>query len=196
MFFIAYNTCIIKQTGGIMMKKLLFVLGAVTGVCFLGNDCLATSPSGYILGQEDPVMVYREDFELYYRAAEAGDTIAKYHLAVCYENGAGVEKDPVEAFRLWKELADGGDPYAAYAKCQLARCYEYGIGVEKNLWEVFRIYNELVYAGDPDAKWELARCYEHGIGVEKNPAAAIWLYRDAGYDWIADWLEAAVASGR
>jgi len=46
--------------------------------------------------------------ELYKQAAEAGAPGAKEQLAWCYRNGIGVEKNPTEAVRLYREVGCNG----------------------------------------------------------------------------------------
>ena len=40
-------------------------------------------------------------FELYTLSANQGNADAQYNLAICYENGDGVEKDMTKAFELY-----------------------------------------------------------------------------------------------
>lgn len=47
--------------------------------------------------------------------AEAGDIDAAYNLGVCYEEGRGVGRDPVQAFEWYAEAAGGGDADALFS---------------------------------------------------------------------------------
>jgi len=176
------------------MRKLLFVLGAVTGVCFLGNDCSAMTSSG---------IEAQRAFQACKQAADAGDLEAKVALALRYKKGDGVERNPTKAFELLKDTfellkgaADAGRSVnkakLASVKIQLARCYKEGIGVEQNPTEAVRLFREAA-DGFLTAKIFLAKCFEDGFGVERNPAEAIKLYREARYYDIANKLEAAEA---
>ena len=51
-------------------------------------------------------------------------------MGCCYENGIGVERDEVEAFKWYMKSAEQG---YTIAKKNVIRCYENGIGVTKNL---------------------------------------------------------------
>jgi len=169
------------------MKKLLFVLGAVTGVFFLGNNCSATTTP-------------EKAIELYKQAADAGNPDAMCQLASCYEYGDGVEENPAEALKLYrgafehyKAAAGAGDPEA---KFKLAGCYRAERVLEKDLVKSVELYKQAADAGHPMAKIMLAWCYHYGEGVEENLQEAVNLYRKADFDWMADRLEAAVASGK
>lgn len=51
----------------------------------------------------------------YEKAAAQNQSGAQYNLAVCYENGLGVERDEVRALRLYMAAAEKGDTYAQKA---------------------------------------------------------------------------------
>ena len=65
----------------------------------------------------------------YRKAAERDNAEAQYALGRCYENGAGVPKDPAQAVVWYRKAAEQGFATAQYT---LGRCYRYGIGVLKN----------------------------------------------------------------
>jgi len=175
------------------MRKLLFVLGAVTGACFLGNDCLATmTPEKAIEFYKQAYEQAEDAFRVLKEAAVAGNNDAKYQLAMCYTNGRiGVERNPTEAFKLYKQLVEAGYP----AKLELAFCYFDGSGVKKDLKAAFKLCKEAADAGNPYAKLPLALWYDGGLGEERNLAEVIRLYREAGCNYKVKILE-AIASGK
>ena len=67
---------------------------------------------------------YQRAFEYWSKAAELGDALAHYHLAVLYQDGKGVEKDGGKYVHHLEEAAIGGHPSARY---NLA-CHEYRHG--------------------------------------------------------------------
>ena len=71
----------------------------------------------------------KEMVRLYKLAANQGYHLAELNLAICYENGDGVEKNLNDAMRLYNLSA--GKKYAA-AQFNLARLYEIGKGAGKN----------------------------------------------------------------
>ena len=99
----------------------------------------------------------RNQHVLYYRAAEQGDVDAQYNLAVCYENGTGVERDEQKAVEWYKKAAEQGD---ARAQFNLALCYKNGIGVEKDEQKAVEWYKEAAEQGDAIAQFNLAMLIE------------------------------------
>lgn len=67
---------------------------------------------------------------MYRQAAEQGNAYAKLHLGLCYGNGAGVAKDPVQAVYWYMQAADQNVPEAMFL---LGLCCEVGLGSEKDL---------------------------------------------------------------
>ena len=62
-------------------------------------------------------------FACYEQAASSGHSPAEFALAVCYEKGRGVEKDPVKAIEIFMQAAEHGD---AAAQFKLGEAYYYG----------------------------------------------------------------------
>jgi len=63
-----------------------------------------------------------------------------YNLAVCFEDGVGVEKDPVQAVDWYRQAADGGDCDSIYG---LALSKLYGQGIEHDCFGAFELLNKL-----------------------------------------------------
>ena len=63
------------------------------------------------------------------RASKAGSADASFDLAICYEKGAGIEKNDEKAFKYYVSASTLGDLDSLY---EVGRCLYYGIGVEKN----------------------------------------------------------------
>ena len=106
-----------------------------------------------------------EAVKWYQKTAENEDTggeasEAMYHLALCYENGKGVEKDLTKAFKLYKRSVESVYFTADFWKdvaYHLARCYENGIGVEKDLTKAIEWYRRAAERGSHEAKDALKR---------------------------------------
>jgi TPR repeat protein len=62
-------------------------------------------------------------FACYQQAASSGHSPAEFALAVCYEKGRGVEKDPAKAIEIFMQAAEHGD---AAAQFKLGEAYYYG----------------------------------------------------------------------
>ena len=63
------------------------------------------------------------------KAAATNDLAAQFYVAICYENGIGVEKDEMESFRMYRKAAERGLPDAMY---HLASFYRNGIVVNQD----------------------------------------------------------------
>ncbi len=125
-------------------------------------------------------------------AAENGFFLAKYYLARIYSSPTLGRTDHVEAFRLWRRLAnrhadvdpylDYRAPYVARAFVALARYYRSGIPPLKlapNLeLAVDYLQHAANYFGDSEAQFELAKMYLSGEGVAADVARGKhWLSR-------------------
>ena len=99
-------------------------------------------------------------------AHDLNSQVELYNLAVCYEDGNGVEKNITEAVRLYSLAAAQSYPPA---QNNLGMCYENGNGVTKDLQEAVRLYSLAAAQSYPPAQDNLGICYEEGSGVEKRP---------------------------
>src|SRR5688572_3717473 len=68
-------------------------------------------------------------FYWYEKAAETGDVLEQYNLALLYEKGKGIEKHLEKAFYWYQNAAENGVVLTQY---NLGNCYENGIGVVKD----------------------------------------------------------------
>ena len=66
--------------------------------------------------------------EFYTLSANKGNSYAQFNLAICYENGDGVEKDMTKAIEFYTLSANQGNSRAQF---NLAICYKNGNGVER-----------------------------------------------------------------
>lgn len=110
----------------------------------------------------------------YKLAAKQGHAYAQYSLGVCYEVGAGVEKDLKEAVRLYKLAAEQG---IAQAQTELGFCYENGKGVEKEPEEAMHWYKLAAEQGYAQAQYFLGICYGKGDLVEKDLKEEVRWYK-------------------
>lgn len=121
-------------------------------------------------------------------AVDREESFAMCVMALCYENGFGVEKDTSKSIYLWKKVlsfddinnADDGSFVAmdsmspAFASYHLARCYENGIGVRGNLKKAISLYQRaLKYEEDeydyPEERFAtLSREALTRLGVESS----------------------------
>ncbi|GES97453.1 kinase-like domain-containing protein [Rhizophagus clarus] len=103
-------------------------------------------------------------------------------LAIFFHYGIGINKNEIEAFKLYEEAVQKG--YSNSINC-LGYCYCYGIGTEKNEIKAFELYKEAAEKGNINALNDLGNCYHYGTGTEKNEVKAFKLYKEAaGKDHI------------
>lgn len=130
------------------------------------GDCAAAVQMGlhYFYGtggvKKDPDKAFA-----WFSRTEPDDPTALYWLAVCHDNGTGVERDPVRAFELFQESAKLG--YLP-AVCDLGVCYENGQGTEKDLDRAIQCYRHAAEEGYAQGQCNLGAMYYFGVGVEKD----------------------------
>lgn len=112
-------------------------------------------------------------------AAENGNSAAQWKLARVYQTGDGVQKNPIQAFKIYKELADKSAyaapnseswQYAGHALLALGHYYKSGIPnssivPDKTKAKMMYTTSAHIYRL-PDAQFELGRMQ---IGNHKNP---------------------------
>jgi uncharacterized protein len=108
--------------------------------------------------------------------ANQGDLDAQNRLAAAYLQGKGVEKNPGEAQRWFRQAAEKG-----YAKAQynLGVLYFTGQGVPQNHAEAFQWFSRAAGQGLADAQYNLGVMYYQGSGVQQSYAEAFDLYSRA-----------------
>ena len=88
----------------------------------------------------------------YHRAAEAGDAVAQFNLALCFHEGSGVPKDLPKAVAWYQRAADAGNVDAQF---NLAMCFYEGSGVPKDLATAAEWYQRAAEADDAGARFTL-----------------------------------------
>lgn len=88
--------------------------------------------------------------------------------------------DYTEAYRLWRPLAEKGDPQA---QNYLGILYQLGLGVERDDPQAFKWYHAAAVHGNADAQRNLGTLYQTGTGIAQNN---LWAYA---------WYYAAVHNG-
>ncbi|PFX31095.1 Protein sel-1-like 1 [Stylophora pistillata] len=93
-------------------------------------------------------------------SAMAGNPDGMYSYAKLLETGeGGVERDPIEAGKLFSELADQGHPFAQFA---LAHFYHNGIGMKKDLQMALELYEASAKKGVREANTMIGNLYTTG----------------------------------
>ena len=99
------------------------------------------------------------------KAAGLNELAAQYYCGICYENGYGLDKNPVEAFRMYRRAAERGLPDAMY---RLALFYEKGIGVDINMSRSNEWMMRFKKKGGSLILPDLGRLYNEGIKHPEN----------------------------
>ena len=108
-------------------------------------------------------------------AAEAGDEVAQYNVAVAFASGTGVAHSWPSAFAWNKRSA--AHPYLPIGIwVHLGRSYEHGRGVAVPVEEAVRLYRVGAAVGDAGARRALAQCLLHGVGVPTPDRGAFALF--------------------
>jgi TPR repeat protein len=98
--------------------------------------------------------VGKEAFQGLQKLAQEGqDSFAMFFLAACYDTGTGVEKNPAQAVKWYREAADQG---LAAAQNNLGVMYEQGTGVEKDPAQAVSWFRKAAAQGNADAQKHLA----------------------------------------
>ena len=120
------------------------------------------------------------------RLAERGNTTAMNNLANMFDQGQGVDADPVEAARLLRIAAERGDHVA---QLNLGLAYERGRGVPRDNRLAAEWFRRAAVQGDAQAQLNLGvmLATNYGAGIETTSAAQL--------AEAASWLEQAAGNG-
>lgn len=145
-----------------------------------------------VAGVEEGIAAYRlHDYATALREfrplADAGDVRAMSYLGTMYLDGAGVDRDSIEAMKYLVRAAERGD---ARAQTWTGVAYQEGTAVNQDYAQAQHWYRLAAAQGIVDAQRYLGLMYFHGLGVAVDRAEALkWLKRaaDQGHS-EAQWL--------
>lgn len=113
--------------------------------------------------------------------AEKGDAGYQYLYASCYDQGWGVQKDPVKALQWYKKSAD--QKYKASYNA-LGNMYRVGDGVKADPKAAFDWFKKGAEANEPQSILNIGNCYYFGTGTTKDDKKAVEYWQkaaDLGY---------------
>lgn len=122
---------------------------------------------------------YEEARRLWAPRAEAGDPRAQLGLAMLYDLGQGVPRDPAAAYHWYRRAAEAG---LAAAEFNVAVMHDNGDGVRRDAAEAALWYARAAAHGNRRAQYNLAQLYAAGDGVPRNLDQAETWFRDAAND--------------
>lgn len=109
--------------------------------------------------------------------AKAGDEEAQLAVALAYDTGKDVHKNPVQAARWYRLAAQRGN---AEAQFRLARLVQMGSrNLDRNLPLAAQLFEAAAKQGIVKAEYWTGYDYERGEGVKRDLAKAIEWYRKA-----------------
>ena len=120
---------------------------------------------------------YAKAVENFNEAAVQGNLKAMRNLAICYENGQGVEKNLPVALVWYEKAAKGGDEVSLRCVGNIYAYFPKEYGVKKDYAKAFDCYSLAAELGDAEAIYQIGRCYEKKRGVEKDKDKAAYYYR-------------------
>lgn len=124
----------------------------------------------------EPPTYTPKDVEWQQNAGAQGDAAAQFTLAVMFEMGDGVPRNPAKAALLLQKSAEQG--YAP-AQAALASLYEMGDRVPKSASKAVELYRKAADQGYAKAMIGLSSMYRDGKGVPKDIAKGIELLQKA-----------------
>ena len=131
-----------------MKTKLFRILTYV--FCF----CVTAAYAG-----EEAEIISGRDFPFYIKEAEAGDAEAMRRAAICYQTGAGVEKDLRKAWEWYGKAAAEGNTEAQY---DIGTLYRDAIGTAQNYREAAYWFRKAASNGHSKAMINIARQFAEG----------------------------------
>ncbi len=111
-----------------------------------------------------------EPLDVMQRNAAAGDPSSQFNLALTYQEGNNVPKDPARALEWYRKAAAAG---LSQAQFNLGILLAKGDGVARDEKEAARWFYAAAQNGFLEAQKRLIKDYTLGRGVEKSPAKAL-----------------------
>lgn len=108
--------------------------------------------------------------------AEAGDSQAQITMALMYDYGHGVEKNPSKSIKWYRMAAEQGIPVVQH---DLGVKYFQGQGVEQDYREAAKWWELSANAGIADSQFNLGLMHYRGIGIPKDYVKAAKLFEAA-----------------
>lgn len=103
-----------------------------------------------------------------------GDPVAQRNLAIIYDSGNQVPRDPVEAAKWYIKSAEQGD---FVAQNSLGSLYQQGDGVQKDYERAVYWYRKAAEQKNAQALNNLGYMYDMGLGVPQDKTEAAKLYQ-------------------
>lgn len=119
---------------------------------------------------------YAKAYQCYAQAADAGNALGQYNLALMLELGKGRPEDFTKAGTLYEQAANQG---FSPAMTQLAGLYFTGLGKDKNEQQALSWYKKAAEKGNANALYTLGLLSETGIATQIAFNNALSYYQKA-----------------
>ncbi len=122
----------------------------------------------------------REAAKWFLKSAKRGNAAAQAIMGIWYQDGLGVDKNPLLAEKWFSESASQG---LISSQTSLGKMYRYG--ESPDIQEALRWFRKAAEGGDKEAQYELGMMYQEGKGIEQDYAKAekwLMLAADQGND--------------
>ena len=168
-----------------MMKR---ILAYAFSLFLMASPAMATFQEAVeALKEKDYVFALEEFSRL---ADKEGDSEARYQLGRMYEQGFGVPKDEIQAFKIFEKAAEEGNAKAAL---KVGNAYYLGTGTVKNYTDAFKWFQKAAESDNYSAQYNLGLMYEEGLGVKGDIVKAFKAYQQSGEQ---GYMPAQAALGR
>lgn len=111
--------------------------------------------------------------------AQQGDAVAQYRVSIMQQNGLGVVRNELQAFKMMKLASEQGYPLAQHG---LGFMYLEGDCIDKNGDRAAHWFTQAAEQGLVGSATTLAMMYEQGNEIEQDLELAKKWYRHAGFD--------------
>lgn len=128
-------------------------------------------------------------FNLFFPAAQKGDSDAQFIIGTLYLDGNGVEQNYYEAVEWLQKSVNQGNTKGLYP---LGWCNQFGKGKEIDKREALRLYKMAVE--DPNiindykssAQFQIGRLYQEGDGIKQDFNKALYWYKQSAQNGSVD----------
>lgn len=133
---------------------------------------------------------YKQAYEWWKKASLKSDVRAIANLGMCYQLGHGVERDSIDAVRLYeKSIKDGNKALlnqrtenaskSSFDAMLVGDCYEKGVGVKKDYAKAAEFYAQAASRGSVDGMRQAGLCY---LNARNNAKALQYFEQGASKD--------------
>lgn len=168
------------------MKKILLTLTLIACTALSNAQSVSQADIDNWVKQADEALEsksYTTAFNLFEKAADAGDGYALYRVGWLYYKGNGRTKNYEKAAEWYQKAVEAGN---AKAMNGLGHLYTNGFGVGQDYERALQLFKQAVAFGNDIALFNIALFYESGWGVTKDMQKAISYYRMAAEKNDAD----------